>query len=188
MSEVLKASPRERILETAARLFTRDGFRATGVDRIIAESGVAKMSLYRHFESKSALILAVLDERHDTWMRWFIEEVEVRLADGTGLSVFADVLRIWFDTDSYRGCTFINVVAESGPCDDARLVRKAMAHKEDLRDYVGKVALRLGYSEPGALAEEIMLCMEGMIVRFQMTGDHEVVAAGRRYLAQLSVR
>lgn len=63
-----------------------------------------------------------------------------------------------------------------------------MAHKEDLRDYVGKVALRLGYSESDALAEEIMLCIEGMIVRFQMTGDHEVVAAGRRYLAQLRAR
>lgn len=60
------------------------------------------MSLYRHFESKSSLILAVLDERQDTWVRWFIEEVEVRLADGTRLSVFADVLRIWFDTDSSR--------------------------------------------------------------------------------------
>ncbi len=185
MSEAQKASARARILDVAARLFTRDGFRATGVDRIIAESGVAKMSLYRHFESKNALILAVLDEKHDAWMRWFVEEVEAGLPATATLAVFADVLQHWFETESYRGCTFINVVAETGARDDDSLVRKAMAHKETLRVYISQVAKRLGHENADALAEEAMLCIEGMIVRFQMTGNPEVVAAGRRFLAQL---
>ncbi|MGN5477805.1 TetR/AcrR family transcriptional regulator [Cupriavidus basilensis] len=162
------------------------GFRATGIDRIIAESGVAKMSLYRHFESKHALILAVLDERHDAWMRWFVEEVEAALAAAPVMAVFADVLKNWFETESYRGCTFINVVAETGAQDDDGLVRKAMAHKEALRAYVEQVATRLGHSRPSTLAEEAMLCIEGMIVRYQMTANPEVVAAGRRFLTQLS--
>ena len=65
-------SARDHILDTAKRLFYRDGFRATGIDRIVAESGVAKMSLYRHFPSKDDLIAAFLDWRHAHWTAWFM--------------------------------------------------------------------------------------------------------------------
>src|SRR6218665_2250806 len=62
---------RDRILVTAHQLFYRDGIRATGIDRIIAESGVAKLTFYRHFPSKDDLVLAFLDYRHDRWLAWF---------------------------------------------------------------------------------------------------------------------
>ena len=64
---------RERILVTAHELFYRDGLRATGIDRIIAESGVAKLTFYRHFPSKDALIRTFLDYRHERWMAWFVD-------------------------------------------------------------------------------------------------------------------
>jgi len=68
-------SARDRILETAQRLFYRHGIRAVGVDRIIAESGVAKMSFYRHFPSKRDLVIAFLERRHRFWMDWFTRRV-----------------------------------------------------------------------------------------------------------------
>jgi AcrR family transcriptional regulator len=164
-------SARERIMETAERLFLQEGFRATGIDRIIAESGVAKMSLYRHFPSKSDLIAAFL---------------EARLAKRADLDVLADVLAAWFQTETYRGCAFINLVAESGTeTGDAQLVEKAVAHKADLGAYLAELARRLGYARPKAIAEEALLCVEGMIVRYQMTGDRAVIDAGRRLLARL---
>ncbi|HFJ8955946.1 TPA: TetR/AcrR family transcriptional regulator, partial [Serratia liquefaciens] len=62
--------PRQRILLTAHDLFYRDGVRATGIDRIISESGVAKVTFYRHFPSKNELIEAFLAYRHEQWLSW----------------------------------------------------------------------------------------------------------------------
>jgi AcrR family transcriptional regulator len=176
---------RERILDTAARLFYQDGFRATGIDKIIAESGVAKMSLYRHFPSKNDLIAAFLERRHEGWMTWFEEEVEARLAKRASLAVLADALGAWFRIDAFRGCAFINIVAESGATGDAQFVGSAVSHKAALAAYVQGLARRLGVSKPKEAAEEAMLCIEGMIVRYQMTSDARVIDAGRRLLGRL---
>ena len=71
---------RERILETASEMFYRDGIRAVGIDAIIARSGVAKMSLYRNFPSKDALVAAWLEDRNDFfWRRW--EQAEASRGD-----------------------------------------------------------------------------------------------------------
>jgi len=175
-------SARERILDTAKRLFYRDGLRATGIDRIIAESGVAKMSLYRHFASKDDLIAAFLDWRHDHWMAWFTAAVDARLGRGEGLAAVAEVLGDWFAQEDFRGCAFINAVAETGAGDDPRHRELAVRHKRALEDYLGEVAARLGLAAPGQVAQEALLCVEGMIVRAQMGVDPRIVAAGRRLL------
>jgi AcrR family transcriptional regulator len=178
-------SARDRILDTAKRLFYRDGFRATGIDRIIAESGVAKMSLYRHFASKDDLIAAFLDWRHDHWMAWFTAAVETRLARHEGLAAVADVLGEWFGQDDFRGCAFINAVAETGATDDPRHFDQAVRHKRGLERYLADVAARLGLATPEQAAEEAMLCVGGMIVRAQMGPDPGIVDAGRRLLARI---
>jgi len=178
-------SARDRILDTAARLFYQDGFRATGIDKIIAESDVAKMSLYRHFASKNELISAFLDWRHDFWMHWFTEEVEARFAVSPGLGVIAEALGAWFAQDTFRGCAFINVVAEAGSTGVPEHLQQAVAHKASLSAYLADIAGRLGLAEPGEVAEEAMLCLEGMIVRYQMTADPAVVEHGKRLLARL---
>ena len=178
-------SARDRILDTAKRLFYRDGFRATGIDRIIAESGAAKMSLYRHFASKDDLIAAFLDWRHDHWMSWFTAALETRLARNEGLAAVADVLGEWFAQDDFRGCAFINAVAETGATDDPGHFDQSVRHKRDLERYLGDVAARLSLAAPEQVAEEAMLCVEGMIVRAQMGPDPPIVAAGRRLLARI---
>jgi AcrR family transcriptional regulator len=179
-------SARERILDTAKRLFYRDGLRATGIDRIVAESGVAKMSLYRHFPSKDDLIAAFLDWRHEHWMTWFTAAVEARLAEGAGLAAVADALGEWFGQDDFRGCAFINAVAETGATDNPRHRELALAHKRALERYLGEVAARLHCAAPDQVAQEAMLCVEGMIVRAQMGADPGIVAAGRRLLARIA--
>jgi len=180
-------SARDRILETAARLFYRDGYRATGIDRIIAESGVAKMSLYRHFPSKNDLIFEYLQRRHDFWMGWFEAGVRRRLAERTNLDVMADTLGEWFTSADYRGCSFLNMVAEAGggAGEDGRLLAQAVSHKASLQDFAGVIAAELGLSDPAAVAEEAIVCIEGMIMRAQTTHDASVVDAGRRTLARL---
>lgn len=178
-------SARDRILDTAKRLFYRDGLRATGIDRIVAESGVAKMSLYRHFTSKDDLIAAFLDWRHDHWMTWFTAAVEARLAQGAGLTAVADTLGEWFGQDDFRGCAFINAVAETGQVDDPRQRELAVRHKHALARYLGEVAARLHLAAPEQVAEEAMLCVEGMIVRAQMGFEPHIVAAGRRVLGRI---
>lgn len=185
-SDTPVTSARERILETAGRLFYRDGLRATGIDRIIAESGVAKMSFYRNFPSKADLIAACLSKRHETWMQWFVAEVEARLTRrNAGIDVIADVLKTWFVEPDFRGCAFINTVAESGTDQESQDWSLALIHKKGLRDYIEKIVRRFGLARPKELTEEIMLVVEGMIVRYQMTRDPQVVTAGRRLLKRI---
>jgi AcrR family transcriptional regulator len=181
---------RDRILDTAKRLFYRDGLRATGIDKIIAESGVAKMSLYRHFPSKNDLIAAFLDWRHAHWTTWFTEAVEARWTRTPTLCVLADVLGAWFEEDDFRGCAFINAVAETGGADAADVAGAsqrtlAQRHKAGLEAYIAELAVRLQLSAPALVAQEAMLCIDGMIVRAQFQRDPQIVAAGRRLLARI---
>ena len=167
---------RERILQAADQLFYRDGFRATGVDRVIAESGAAKMTFYRHFPSKDDLIAAVLEQRHTRWMQWFVSAVNARLdGGGTGLEVIAEVLDSWFCKRDFRGCVFINAVAEDGVAGRFRAV--AVAHKAELEAYVRTVCRRLELTPSQRVASAVMVTIEGAIVRAQMTGAKGVNTA-----------
>lgn len=104
---------RERILATAYRLFYREGIRATGVDKVIAEAGVTKVTFYRHFPSKDALVLAFLDLRHRRWMDWFVDALD-RHAHGHRRPAVVSAIAEWLTADSFRGCAFINSVNEIG--------------------------------------------------------------------------
>ena len=110
-------SARERILSTAYRLFTRRGIRAVGTDEVIARSGVAKATLYRHFPSKNDLVLAVLQRREELWTLGLVEQ-QSRLRGDTPeeqiLAIF-DVFDDWFNNhEDFDGCSFINVLLELG--------------------------------------------------------------------------
>ena len=94
---------KERIIDAAYELFSRQGTRAVGVDAIIERSGVAKMTLYRHFRSKQDLVIAFLQRREERWSRdWLQQEVRARAADPKGrlLAVF-DLFDGWFQQHSH---------------------------------------------------------------------------------------
>jgi AcrR family transcriptional regulator len=170
-------SARERILDTAYDLFSRHGIRAVGVDRIIATSGVAKMSLYRHFHSKDALVLVFLQEREKRWtMAWLHAEVMSRAGDGAGrmLAIF-DVFDEWFQKTDFEGCSFINVLLEFGELDHP--IRKATtAHLATIRGLVREFAEQAGVSDPEAVAAQWHILMKGSIVA---AGEGDVEAARR---------
>ena len=113
---------RDRIVDTAYDLFSRHGVRAVGVDRIVAESGVAKMSLYRHFGSKDELVLTFLQERERRWTNeWLRAEASAaaRHAAERMLAIF-DVFGEWFALEDFEGCSFINVLLEFDDRDEPR--------------------------------------------------------------------
>ncbi|WP_295541238.1 TetR/AcrR family transcriptional regulator [uncultured Pseudacidovorax sp.] len=172
---------RDRILATAHDLFYRDGIRATGVDRLIAESGVAKLTFYRHFPSKDALVRAFLDHRHDRWMAWFIDALGRHGAadaahGGARLLLLVDVLEEWCAQPDFRGCAFINTVVELGPAlPEAAAV--AQAHKAEMTQVIAQL-LPDGPLQ-GLLADAAALAFDGAIVRAQMAAD----PAGRRAAA-----
>jgi AcrR family transcriptional regulator len=172
-------SARERILDTAYDLFSRHGIRAVGIDRIIATSGVAKMSLYRHFRSKDALVLAFLQEREKRWtLEWLHSEVTSRAEDGAGrmLAIF-DVFDEWFRQPDFEGCSFINVLLEFTELEHP-IRRATTEHLATIRGLVREFAERAGMADPDAVARQWHILMKGSIVAAG-EGDREAARRAR---------
>ncbi|POZ60814.1 TetR/AcrR family transcriptional regulator [Chromobacterium alticapitis] len=159
--------PRERILATAHRLFYREGIRATGIDRIIAESGVSKVTFYRYFPSKNELILAYLEQRHGLWQAWFREALTRHAA--VGPAALALALGEWFASEDFRGCAFINGAGEM-PADPA-VAESARRHKAAMRDAIAESLA--GHADQAELAAMLSLAADGAIVRAQLDGSAE---------------
>jgi AcrR family transcriptional regulator len=156
---------RERILETAYELFSKHGTRAVGVDRIIAEAGAAKMTLYRNFASKDALIVAFLAAREERWTRgWLQAEVE-RRADTPHARLLAifDVFGEWFALPDFEGCSFINVMLELSDRDDPGRVA-SVRHLSVIREFLAALAAEAGVADPEAFAHQWHILMKGSIV------------------------
>ena len=183
---------RERILLTAHDLFYADGIRATGIDRVIAASGVAKVTFYRHFPSKDDLVRDFLDHRHARWMAWFVDALgrrgaHERAGDAGALLLLAEVMAEWFADPAFRGCAFINAVAEVGGSVEGAAER-AREHK---REMVEVIAGLLPAALPArmALAQAAALGVDGAIVKAQMGGAalaREAVDDLRRLLEALA--
>jgi AcrR family transcriptional regulator len=181
----LSALPaRDRILVTAHALFYRDGIRATGIDRIIAESGVAKLTFYRHFPSKDALVCAFLDYRHERWMAWFVDALGRHGAQpGGGLAPLAAALAEWFADPAFRGCAFINAVVEVGQAlpEAAAIARR---HKEDMVQVIAGLLPEAAAQD--AAARAAALAVDGAIIGAQMGHTGPAADGLRRLLAGLA--
>lgn len=126
---------RERILLTAHDLFYRHGIRATGIDRIITESGVTKVTFYRHFPSKNDLIRAFLEYRHQRWLAWFKDALA---RHGRDVRALVPALAEWFQDEKFRGCAFINTVGELGN-DLPEVVEITRRHKGDMMAVISEL-------------------------------------------------
>lgn len=167
--------PRERILLTAHDLFYLNGIRATGIDKVIAESGVTKVTFYRHFPSKNDLIRAFLDYRHRRWMAWFTDALTRQGGrPAGGLSPLVGTMEEWFTNPVYRGCAFINIVAELGDS-VADVLTICRSHKQDMVNVIAEL-LPETESRQG-LANAAAVAIDGAIVTAQMAsnpGDSEL--------------
>jgi AcrR family transcriptional regulator len=164
-SAPVRQSARERILETAYELFSRHGTRAVGVDRIIAECGIAKMTLYRNFPSKDDLILAFLERRDEQWTRaWLQAEAQRRgTTPAEQLLAIFDTFDAWFGREDFEGCSFINVMLEAADSDSA-VRRASVRHLSDIRAFVAGLAEEAGVPDPDGFARQWHILMKGSIV------------------------
>jgi AcrR family transcriptional regulator len=155
---------RGRVLDTAYELFARHGVRAVGIDRVIEEAGVAKATLYRHFPSKDALVLAFLERREERWTYGLVE-AEARRRGSTPeerlLAIF-DVFDEWFRTPDFESCSFISVLLELGA--DHPAGAAAVRHLENVRGVVRKLAEEAGLRELDAFARSWHILMKGSII------------------------
>jgi AcrR family transcriptional regulator len=178
-------SARERILDTAYELFSTNGIRAVGIERIIDDAGVAKKTLYRHFASKEALVLAFLDTRHQRWTSGWLEP-QIRELAATprerSLALF-DALDEWFRRDEYESDPFTCTLLEIR--DKADRVHREAAHQLDLiREILQDSAQQAGVGDPHAVALQMQILMIGAIVCATL-GDLDAARRARELAALL---
>jgi len=157
---------RERILRCAHDLFYADGIRATGIDRVIAQSRVTKVTFYRSFPSKTDLIHAYLDYRHQRWMSWLRESLAALAAQGLSpLDQLVASFEQWWSDGAYRGCAFINSAVELGTT-DAQVLATARRHKDEMTAELE--ALLPSGPQVSARAQALALAIDGAIVHVQL--------------------
>lgn len=166
----MRPNKKDELVRKALTVFYRDGFHATGMDKLVAETGVSKTSMYKHFRTKEELIVAVLKLRDESFREWFERRVD-ELADTPADRILAsfDALGEWFEEDSYRGCMFINAGAEFN-CKDDPIRQEAAHHKQVLLDYFTNLARQAGARDPELLGCRILLLKEGAIVTSSLLG------------------
>ena len=154
------SAARERILETAFRLFYAKGIRAVGVDLIIAESGVAKATFYKHFPAKDDLVVAYLDKVDGIWSGQLREAAAAAGPDPAEQLVgLFDALGSACRRDGYRGCAFINAAAESQP--GTPVHERTVAHKAAVLAWIKDLAKQAGARYPDSLARALTLLLDG---------------------------
>ncbi|MEW4490949.1 TetR/AcrR family transcriptional regulator [Thalassoglobus sp. JC818] len=160
-----KSDARQRIVETAERLFYAEGVRAVGIDRIIAEASVAKMTLYNHFASKDDLILAVLKYRETQFDATFEKSIERHHRKGMDkLEAFFAALKDWFKSSGFRGCSFINARIELADASHPASEFSA-EHKERFHEMLKEIVIETAGTQVAAtVTPAICLMVEGAIV------------------------
>ena len=192
MSEALAAAPaisaRQRILDSAYELFSRNGVRAVGVDQVISHASVAKATLYRHFPSKDDLVLAFLQQREQLWTKEWVE-AEARRRGSTPeeqlLAIF-DLFHDWFQEDDFEGCSFINTLLEMSDLETS-IGQASAVHLHNIRSILRTLAEEAGLREPEEFAHSWHILMKGSIVAAG-EGDREAArraqAMGRLLIEQ----
>jgi len=176
MIATVQGSMRERLLEAANELFYAQGLRAVSVDKVIDRAGTTKVTFYRHFQSKDDLIVAYLESRAELERNG----VDAAITHGAGdvdasLRLMADHTGMAACAPGFRGCPFINAAAEYPDRDSS--VRKVVdAHRSWWASAFERLVAPLGLADPAAIAEDLMLLRDGVMVAGYL-GDPSKVAA-----------
>jgi AcrR family transcriptional regulator len=173
------SAKRERLLDTAWELFCQSGYRAVGIDTVLAKAGVAKMTLYNHFESKEDLIAAAMEKKGAEILAG-LEGVIAQAGRSPGkrlLAVF-DWLEIWFGAGDFSGCAFLKAVGEyRGESDKPRLA--ARGFKQALQDRIETLCAEAGLQSAAVVARQLMLIIDGATIHADMHGDSSFAADAR---------
>ncbi|WP_105901259.1 TetR/AcrR family transcriptional regulator [Vibrio gangliei] len=165
---------RQRLVNTALHLFYEHGINSIGINEVLKVSGVAKKTLYNHFQSKEELILAALEQRHHVFLAWLEKKLEGASSNQELVEKLFTALKSWFDDGEpmlghFRGCFFINSAAEfSQP--DSQITQYCCKHKRDVASLIEKY---MPQANP-ILLDTICIMKEGAITTAYVTGNHDV--------------
>ena len=172
----MASSKREQLISTAQGLFAREGYHATGIDRILAESGVAKMTLYKHFRSKDELILAVLEERERQTLG-DLARLRATTPPREALLQTFDGLHAWINQRDFCGCSFIHAAAEFHQHEHP-IHRQAAAFKVAFAGHFRELLQALDAPQVELLAGQLQFLLEGALsmAHIQGPGDQGLQA------------
>lgn len=169
---------RERLISTAADLFYRYGCHATGIDTVIAQAGVAKMTLYKYFPSKDDLVAATvsyLDELYSS--RYEAALAGPEAAQERVLRLF-DTVEEWTRGGDFFGCPFVNLCAEY-PAHDNPVHVAAARNKQRMLDAIQHLVAETGVQSPAGLARQLQILLDGSVALAQVSGRAQFVADAR---------
>ena len=177
-----KSDPRERLLQTAERLFYAQGYRATGINQLLEEAGVAKASFYHHFKSKEELLIAFLRRVHETWLEQMRQIIDGKNSTEKRVRALFGAMRELAESPAFRGCPFMNT---KGECGDERAIGEVVQwHQDSVREFWRTEVLGDGTA---ALADELYLLYVGAMTLTQMHEDPWPIAAALRALKRSTV-
>lgn len=160
---------RERILNTASGLFQANGINATGVDTIVAEAGIAKMTLYKYFPAKEDLILEVVRRRSREFSEWLSARLERTAANpAEKLQHLFDGVEEWLADPQCSGLPFIKASAEF-PQPESAVNRLSVELSCEFRDYITTLAREAGIRSPEALGLQLAMLVEGAVLSKQLS-------------------
>ncbi|WFS26254.1 TetR/AcrR family transcriptional regulator [Rhizobium rhododendri] len=181
-SQAATSDKRQRIIETAYALFKSGGFHTTGIDRIIADADVAKMTMYRHFPSKDGLIVEVLRYRTDRFNRQLDDLAEKVVTPCEKIATVFDWYERWFRSPEFHGCLFAHALAEFGNA--GHPVFQAVAgHKDGLRQRLQDILeAEMPADRAESAATALFMLLEGATLLAQM-GQGDAAMRGVRLAA-----
>jgi AcrR family transcriptional regulator len=170
-----EVAPKDKLFQTASRLFYQHGYRAIGVDTLAAESGIGKMTLYRHYPTKDDLIVAYLKDSDELFWTGFEEITKDAPTAREKLLVFFEALQEYVMTPACYGCPFLNVATEY-PETEYPGHQVAIEHKQSVRVRLCQLAKEAGVKKPDVLADQLFLLMDGAYMASRMFGSKNPAA------------
>ncbi|KAA2239962.1 TetR/AcrR family transcriptional regulator [Chitinophaga agrisoli] len=174
------SDPKQRILETATRLFYQQGYHATGINQVIAEAEVARASMYLHYDSKEALLSAFLNYRHEYWFSRLRAAVEAVNTPKKKMMAAFDFLHSMNEKEDFRGCAFLNILSETTEKDAEALVI-IQNHKQELRDYIAGILS----AETPLVRTQVYMLFEAALVESQLFRKQWPVVDGKKMVNAL---
>ena len=174
-----KRSPARRLLDTASALFAEHGIRAVGIDRILAESGVARASLYSSYGSKDALVLAYLDELDERDRQRWHDAVEPFDDPIAKILTFFDLAMQSAPQKNFRGCQYANAATEF----PREPLEPVLEHRKWLHSTLVELLDLAGATESEVVARRVQLIYDGALSGSKFEHSVEPIRLGRHMAA-----